>query len=138
MTELFPPPPVSQGEFELLCALAGVDLASQRVERIANWNFSTLDWSKFLQLAEHHGVLQLAARNQIELGRGVSGQAERNRSLPPEVELSLRSAYEANLRRNLWFTGELARIMQHFERKHMLSLPYKGAVRGQSRYRDPV
>ena len=143
MTELFPPPPASstplqrQGEFELLCALAGVDLASQRVERIANWNFSTLDWSKFLQLAEHHGVLQLAARNQIELGRGVSGQAERNRSLPPEVELSLRSAYEANLRRNLWFTGELARIMQHFERKQLRALPYKGAVLGQSLYRDP-
>jgi len=143
MTELFPPPSVSstrlqrQGEFELLCALAGVDLASQRVERIANWTFSTLDWSKCLQLAEHHGVLPLAGRNLIELGRGASGQAERDRSLPLEVERSLRSAYEANLRRNLWFTAELARIMQHFESRRLRALPYKGAVLAQSLYRDP-
>src|SRR5258708_25312946 len=143
MTELLPPPSGSstrrqrQGEFELLCALAGVDLPSQRMERIANWTFSRLDWSKCLQLAEHHGVLPLAGRNLIELGRGASGQAERNRSLPPEVERSLRSAYEANLRRNLWFTAELARIMQHFERKQLRALPYKGAGLGQSLYRDP-
>src|SRR5260370_14724018 len=140
MTELFPPPSVSstrlqrQGEFELLCALAGVDLASQRMERIANWTFSTLDWSKCLQLAEHHGVLPLAGRNLIELGRGASGQAERNRSLPLEVERSLRSAYEANLRRNLWFTAELARIMQPFESRRVRGLPYKGAAPAQSPY----
>ncbi len=138
MTELLPPPPVSstqlqrQGEFELLCALAGVDLASQRVERIANWNFSTLDWSKFLQSAEYHGVLPLVARNLIEHGR-----AEHGRGLPPEVERSLRSGYEANLRRSLWFAAELARIMQHFERGQLRALPYKGAVLAQSLYRDP-
>src|SRR5260370_38826614 len=143
MTELFPPPSVSstrrqrQGEFELLGALAGVDLPSQRMERIANWTFSTLDWSKCLQLAEHHGVLPLAGRNLIELGRGASGQAERNRSLPLEVERSLRSAYEANLRRNLWFTAELARIMQHFESSRLLALPYKWAALGESLYPHP-
>src|SRR5260370_4810899 len=143
MTELFPPRSVSstrrqrQGEFELLCALAGVDLPSQRMERIANWTFSTLDWSKCLQLAEHHGVLPLAGRNLIELGRGASGQAERNRSLPLEVERSLRSAYEANLRRNLWFTAELARIMQPFESMRLRALPYKGAALAQTLYRHP-
>jgi hypothetical protein len=138
MTELFPPPIVSstwlqrQGEFELLCALAGADLASQRVERIANCNFSTLDWSKFLQLAEHHGVLPLAARNLIEHYRLKDG-----RGLPLEVERSLRSAYEANLRRSLWFTAELARIMHHFEQRQLRTLPYKGPVLAQSLYHDP-
>jgi hypothetical protein len=119
--------PQREDEFELLCALAGAELAPERVERIANWDLSTLDWSEILRLAEHHGVLPLAARNLIEHARG----------LPPEIGHSLRSAYEANLRRNLWFTAELARIMQHFERRQLRAVPYKGPALAQSLYRDP-
>jgi Uncharacterised nucleotidyltransferase len=119
--------PQREDEFELLCALAGAELAPERVERIANWDLSTLNWSEILRLAEHHGVLPLAARNLIEYGRG----------LPPEIERSLRSAYKANLRRNLWFTAELARIMQHFERRQLRAVPYKGPALAQSLYRDP-
>jgi hypothetical protein len=71
-------------------------------------------------------VLPLAARNLIEHARG----------LPPEIERSLRSAYDANLRRSLWFTAELARIMQHFERRQLRAVPYKGPVLAQSAYRN--
>jgi Uncharacterised nucleotidyltransferase len=113
-----------ENEFELLCALAGAELAAERIERIANWNLSNLDRSEFLRLAEHHGVLPLAARNLIEHARG----------LPPEIGCSLRSAYDANLRRSLWFTAELARIMQHFERRQLRAVPYKGPVLAQSAY----
>ena len=133
MTELFPPPSVSstrlqtQNGFELLCALAGVELSPERRARIANWNLSALDWSEVLRLAECHGVLSLVARNLIENYR-----VKKGRGLPPEVERSLRSAYEANLRRSLWFTAELARIMQHFERRQLLAVPYKGPVLAQS------
>lgn len=132
MTELFPPPSVSstrlqtQGEFELLCALMSVELTPERRVRISNWNLLALDWSEVLRLAEYHGILPLAARNLIELGRGFS----------PEVERSLRSAYEANLRRSLWFAAELARIMQHFERRQLRAVPYKGPVLAQSLYHD--
>jgi Uncharacterised nucleotidyltransferase len=132
MTKVFPPSPVSstrpqgQDEFGLLCALSGVELTPERIDRIANWNLSKLDWSEVLRLAEHHGVLPLAARNLIEHARG----------LPPEIERSLRSAYDANLRRSLWFTAELARIMQHFERRQLRAVPYKGPVLAQSVYRD--
>ena len=112
--------------FELLCALAGAELAPERIERIANWNLSALDWGKVFRLAEHHGVLPLVARNLIEHGRG----------LPPEIECSLRSAYEANLRRSMWLTAELARIMRHFERRQLRAVPYKGAVLAQSLYHD--
>ena len=116
----------TENEFELLCALASAELAPERRERVANWNLSALDWSELIRLAEYHGVLPLVARNLIELGRG----------LPPEVERLLRSAYETNLRRSLWFTAELARIMQHFEQRQLRALPYKGPVLAQSLYRD--
>ena len=132
MTELLLSSPASSNapqradEFEFVCALAGAELAPERIERIANWNRSALDWSEVLRLAEHHGVLPLAARNLIEHARG----------LPAEVERTLRSAYETNLRSSLWFTAELARIMQHFERRQLRAVPYKGAVLAQSLYRD--
>jgi len=118
--------PQRADEFEFLCALAGAELAPERIERIANWNRSALDWSEILRLAEHHGVLPLAARTLIEHARG----------LPAEVERTLRSAYDANLRRSLWFTAELARIMQHFELRQLRAVPYKGAVLAQSLYCD--
>ena len=119
--------PRREEEFNLLCELAGAELAPERVERIANWNLSTVNWSEFFRLAEHHGVLPLAARNLLEHARG----------LPPEIERGLRSSDEANLRRSLWFTGELARIMQHFEHRQLRAVPYKGPVLSQSIYGDP-
>jgi hypothetical protein len=137
MSELLPLSPISsttlqtENEFELLCALAGAELSPKRRERIANWNLSGLDWSEVLRLAEYHGVLPLAARKLIEHYCVKDG-----RGLSPEVERSLRSAYEANLRRSLWFAVELARIMQHFERRQLRALPYKGPVLAQSLYRD--
>ena len=118
--------PLRADEFEFLCALAGAELAPERIERIAHWNRSALDWSEVLRLAEHHGVLPLAARNLIEYASG----------LPAEVERTLRSAYDANLRSSLWFTAELARIMQQFERRQLRAVPYKGAVLAQSLYCD--
>jgi hypothetical protein len=36
----------------------------------------------------------------------------------------------------LWFTGELARIMQHFDRRQLRAVPYKGAVLAQLLYCD--
>ena len=133
MTKILPSSPVSssslrrENEFELLCALAGTDLAPARMERVVNWDLSGLDWREFLRLAERHGVIPLAARNLTEHGRGV----------PPEIELSLRSAYDANLRRSLWFAAELARIMAQFESGQWRTIPYKGPVLAQSLYGDP-
>src|SRR5713226_4488948 len=121
----------TENGFELLCALASVELSPERRERVANWNLSAVDWSEVIRLAEHHGVFPLAARNLIELGRVKDGHG-----LPLEVERSLRSAYEENLRRSLWFAAELARIMQHFERWQLRALPYKGPALAQSLYRD--
>jgi hypothetical protein len=123
-------------EFELLCLLAGAKLSSERLERIADCDFATLDWKTFLDLAEHHGVLPIAASNLIEHRFIKSGCIDSGRRVPSEIERSLRSAYEANLRRSLWFSGELARLMQNFERLQAPVIPYKGPVLAQSIYGD--
>src|SRR5271156_6538449 len=114
-------------EFELLCALANTESTPERIKRIASCLDSAFDWDEVLRLAEHHGVLPLAARNLIR-----HGCLENARDLPPAIERSLQSAYDANLRRSLWFTAELVRIMQHFERRELHTIPYKGPVLAQS------
>src|ERR1017187_2609533 len=132
MTELLPSCPVSstvpqrEDEFDLLCALAGADPPAERIQRIAAWSLFSVDWDEFLRLAERHGVLPLAARNLIDHAR----------ALPPETERVLRSAYEANLRRSLWFGAAGGRSMQHFERRQLCAVPYKGPVLAQSLYHD--
>jgi hypothetical protein len=126
----------SEDEFGFLCALAGAALTPERRARIAAGNPAALDWSKLVRLAEHHGVLPLAAYNLVEPDSTENRSAENRRELPPEIERSLRSAYEMNLRRSLWFTAELARIMQHFERRQLRAIPYKGPALAQSLYRD--
>ncbi len=157
-SRLMPPTPPSstsrlkENEFELLCALAGANLSPLRLERLAGWNLTAVDWKEFLRLAEHHGVLPLAARNltgdltahptnhpanhPANQDRSEPGEIETSRRLPPEVERSLRSSYEANLRRNLWFTAELVRIIRHFEQRQLPAIPYKGPALAQSLYGD--
>jgi putative nucleotidyltransferase-like protein len=125
-----------EDEFELLCLLAGATLSPERLERIAGWDFNTLDWNEFIRLAERHGVIPLAASNLIKHRSVESPPAYSGSRLPPEIERSLRSGYEANLRRGLWFSAELARIMQHLERRQVRALPYKGPVLAQSLYGD--
>ena len=56
--------------------------------------------------------------------------------LPSAIELSLHSSYETNLRRSLWFAGELARILTGFERAQVKAIPYKGPTLAQLVYGD--
>ncbi len=117
--------------FDLLCACARANPGPEQIARMSDWHstasdWNEFDWSEFLRLAEHHGVLALVARNLTAHARG----------LPPEIERSLESAYAANLRRSLWFAAELIRIVQHFERKGLRVLPYKGPVLAHTAYGD--
>ena len=113
-------------EFELLCACSGVELSLERIGRIANCTASEINWDELLRQAEHHGVAPLLARNLRAHGRGV----------PANIEQSLRSGFEANIRRNLWFASELVRILQHFDEKAIRTVPYKGPVLAESVYGD--
>ena len=112
--------------FELLCLCTAATPEPEQVARIADRSCAEFDWDVFLRLAEHHGVTALVARNLVQHARG----------LPPEIERALKAAYDANLRRNLWFAAELARIVTHFEKTQLRVIPYKGPVLAQSVYGD--
>jgi hypothetical protein len=123
---LGPQAPDRSKEFDLLCACVGVSLAPERIAFIARASGRATDWRQLLQLAEQHGVLSLVARN-------LDAHA---RELPTEIAQQLRSDYEANARRNLWFASELRRIADYLEGKHLQTVPYKGPVLAESIYGD--
>jgi len=131
MVEAVLSPPVSSllnqhDSFDLLCACATANPSAHQISCIAQAADSSLDWTFFLHLAEHHGILPLVARNLTTNARG----------LPAETSHLLQSAYEANLRRSLWFASELSRVHKHFEERKLSAIAYKGPVLAQSAYAD--
>jgi hypothetical protein len=119
-------PQIEEG-FVLLCAVAGAELSREQIERIASLDFTAVDWQEFMRLAEHHGIIPLAARNLMEHARG----------LPEGIDATLRSSYELNLKRGLWFAAELGRIVRNFDLQGLPVMPFKGPVLAQSVYGDP-
>jgi Uncharacterised nucleotidyltransferase len=116
----------SSKEFDLLCACAGVSLAPESIALITSATERGVEWKELLQFAEQHGVLSLVART-------LNAHA---RELPPEIAQQLRSAYEANARRSLWFASELGRITDYLAGKQLRAIPYKGPVLAESVYGD--
>jgi hypothetical protein len=117
-----------KSEFKLLCLLSCTALTPEQKARIRHLDFAAIDWTEVTRLAEYHGVLSFIARNLVEYAED---------GLRPEIVRTLRSAYELNLRRSLWFSAELARIVSHFEGRQIPVLPFKGPSLEQSIYGEP-
>jgi len=100
-------------EFDLLlgCCAESVDECRQ-TEPPQN-----LDWGRFAQLAQRHGVVPLVYPRLAGMGPRLT------RSLP-----DLRALYEANARQGLWLTKELFRILDRLKQSGITALPYKGPV----------
>jgi hypothetical protein len=77
-----------------------------------------------LALVDHHRVVPQ-----------VYGELSAYSHLVPAQHLdALRSRYQDNARKTLWFTAELARIVSHLESAGVKALPYKGPVLAQGLY----
>jgi hypothetical protein len=67
----------------------------------------------------------------------VYGQLAAHAHLVPARQLdTLRIRYRDNARRALWFTGELVRILGHFESLGITAMPYKGPILAETLYGD--
>ena len=116
----------ASSEFDLLRFCAGVNLTPERENQIAGVNLAAINWEEFFRMADHHGVLALTGKNLLSYAR----------ALPEQVTRSLHAAYQSNAARNLWFAGELVRITEHFERRKIEAVPYKGPILAESVYGD--
>jgi hypothetical protein len=117
----------SENEFKLLCLLSRAALTTEQKAGIRRLDLAAIDLKELTRLAEYHGVLSFVARNLVEYAEG----------LPSEIARTLGSAYKENLRRSLWFSAELARIVRHFEDRQVTVLPFKGPSLEQSIYGEP-
>ena len=109
----------------LLCARTSVD--SQADAHIAQLLRQDLDWDFLIKTAHQHRVLPLLYRR---LTRGGFD------SLPETAMSRLRSAFQANARRNLFLTTELFRVMDTLSANGIPSIPYKGPVLASVVYGD--
>jgi Uncharacterised nucleotidyltransferase len=119
---------VHHDEHELLLLCARTFVGSQAEAQIAQLLHQDIDWDFLIKTAHQHRVLPLLYRR---LTRGGFD------SLPPETAMSrLRSAFQANARRNLLLTAELFRVMDTLSANGIPSIPYKGPALASMVYGD--
>jgi len=107
----------------LLCARLRTDaFAKTQIEALLQEH---IDWDSLITAAHKHRVLPLV---YLTL-RGMAGI--------PDVAMSrLRNAVQANVRRNLFLTSELLRVIELFRKNGIPSIPYKGPAVASLVYGD--
>lgn len=88
----------------------------------------SLDWGRWLALADEHGVLALAARRARECD---------DLAIPPDVLRNLTERYRAQAFFTLGMTAELFRLLNHLASRAIGALVIKGPVLSMRCYGDP-
>jgi len=108
-------------EFDLLVACCTIESPTERIRTMLS---RALSWERLLHLADHHRVIPLVYR-------ALSAFPD---LLPVNAQAALRSRYQENARKALWFTGELLRILGYFESVGIKALAYKGPALAETLY----
>lgn len=85
-----------------------------------------VDWQELLRLADHHGVTSLLYQNLAPLPDAI----------PSAALAELRQSYETNIRKSLFLTRELMRILDCLAALAVEVVPYKGVVMSEVYYGD--
>jgi hypothetical protein len=110
-------------EFDLLIACCA-DSSADDADGIRQILSRPLDWERLLDLVDHHRVVPQVYGQLAALAHWV----------PAQQLDALRTRYRDHARKALWFTGELVRILGHFESQGINALPYKGPVLAETLY----
>jgi hypothetical protein len=121
--------PAFNPEFDLLVACSAASLGrhssdERRANRIRQILSHPLNWDRMLDLVDHHRVVSQVYGELSALSHPV----------PARSFDALRLRYQDNARKALWFTHELARILNHLESAGIKALPYKGPVLAKTLY----
>ncbi len=103
-------------ELLLLCILPETNVAA--MERIREITQRLVNWDSLLELASWHNLTSLLHWNRATM----------NWPCPPAVAARLREAFTANSLRNLFLTGELAKLIRRFEECRIPVIAYKGPL----------
>src|SRR5262249_39656678 len=103
-------------ELQILLHCARSKLDPRLIRALVN---EGIDWDRLLKLARQHRVRPLLMRNL----KSVCWDA-----VPSTAQLKLESFYRASVVRNLFFTGELLRLLDIFRKNDIAIAAFKGPV----------
>jgi hypothetical protein len=115
-------------EWDLLLRCARTILSSDAQPPIQTSVSQELDWNFLIETAHHHRILPRLFRY---LG------AVDPAAIPAAAIQRLRAAFEANVKRNLFLTRELVRLLDMFAANAIPVIPYKGPILASQLHRDP-
>jgi hypothetical protein len=119
--------PESDAIREILLLCARVRLRPSQEERLRAPVLHCVDWSNLIAAATAHAILPLLYHHLNEVCPNET---------PTSQMQSLRSAFELNVRRNLFFATELLRILAEFTAGGIASIPWKGPGLAAAVYGD--
>ena len=111
-------------EFQLLlyCARSQPD-----PECVRNLIHKGINWDKLIALAEHHGVRPMLRQSL----KAVSWYF-----VPQSTQFELEQFYRSQVHRNLFFSGELLRLLGELQKNHIQVAVFKGVVLAEMIYGD--
>ena len=112
--------------WELVLAASCVDAGARELEEIHRLIERGIDWTAVLRVADDHGTSALVYRNCSALADAI----------PASVLKSLRERYEENVRRSLFLTRELIRILHCLDSLAIEAISYKGTALAEIYYGD--
>ena len=116
-----------QSEIELLLCCARAQPDPETTLLIQDLVQKDLDWEYLVQTALQHRVMPLLYRN---LKKACP------QSVPQEAMNKLQRNFLVNAARNYLFTDRLLKILNVFERNHIVAVPFKGPVLAENIYGD--
>jgi hypothetical protein len=114
-------------EKELLICCARTRMTQANAERIRGLLAQPLDWDYLLNAAAEHSVGPLVDRHLRPVAPDAVPQVETER---------LKTASRANTVRSLFLTAELHKVLDLFQSKAIVAIPYKGPVLAEQAYGD--
>ena len=120
---------IGRPEHELLLACARVCSESERRDLIHSCLGRKIDWEYLLETAGRHMVTSLLYWHVNAICRD---------AVPQAILQRLHSHFLKSAKSNLFFTAELLRIIDLFDKNGIKAIPFKGPVLGITLYEDPA
>jgi hypothetical protein len=112
-------------EVELLLLCARTRMSSERAARVETLLQEDINWDYLLETAQEHGLMPLLYWNL---------NATCPEAVPKTAFNQLRDRFRKNAQRNVFWTGELLRLLNLFEMHGISAVPFKGPSLAASIY----
>ena len=113
-------------EWDLLLTACSAPSNPEKLEEVLRPGRKPAAWDRILSLAENHGVMPLLHQSLARMSNVI----------PPETSLRLEQSFQTNIRKSLFLSRELIRIVESLTAAGIEVMPYKGLVLAEVVYGD--